>query len=212
MISTYKNKIPFFSVIISTFNRSKLFTRAIKSLIYQSEKDYEAIIVDDGSSDETTQIAKQYCNDNENFKYIYHCNRGVALSKNAGILSASGLFITFLDSDDEYLENHLEWRKDILTQNNSIDLLHGGVKIIGNPYVPDKNNPDAQIHISKCVVGGTFVVKKSIAEAIGGFNPIYSEDSDFFERAIEQGAIIGETDLESYIYYRNTEDSICNNQ
>lgn len=212
MIKTINNKIPFFSVIIPTFNRRESLERAITSLLNQTESDYECIVVDDGSNDETSNYSIELCREKENFKYIFHSNRKPPLSRNAGILAASGLFITFLDSDDEYHPQHLQIRKRILVENDDVQLLHGSVQVIGDEYVPDMNDPDKKVHINDCIVGGTFVIEKYSAIALGGFdNKVYGEDTLFYDKAREEGLIIAKTDAETYIYHRDRQDSICNN-
>lgn len=95
MLTSYSKRIPFFSIIMCTFNRNHLISRAIDSLLGQTEKDWECIIVDDGSMDETFHTVKKYADIYNNIKYVYHSNKGTGLSKNAGILAASGMFITF---------------------------------------------------------------------------------------------------------------------
>ena len=64
------------------------------------------------------------------------------LSRNRGIKESSGKFITFLDSDDEYEKDHLLKRIEYMNAHPEVDLIHGGVEIIGNEYVRDKDNPD----------------------------------------------------------------------
>lgn len=213
MVLIYPERVPFFSVIICTYNRAKLLPRALDSLLNQSEADWEAIIVDDGSDDNTAEILLEYMRRDERFRYMRHRNRGAGLSRNAGLLAACGFFVTFLDSDDEYLPEHLALRREMLHAYQQIDLLHGGAKIIGNAYVPDKNNISLQIHLSDCVIGGTFVIRRTRALEIGGFGAMrYADDADFYERAELAGFIIGKTDAATYIYHRDTPDSLCNTQ
>lgn len=202
----------FFSVILITYNRVKLIPKAIESLLSQSEKDFEAIIIDDGSIDSTFQTLKPIVDKNSRFHYIYHSHKGVAFSRNLGIKFSSGKYITFLDSDDEYLPNHLETRKSILMANPDVDILHGGAKIIGNPYVPDRFNPEKLTHLDDCIVGGTLFIKRTSAIALGGFpNLPYADDSAFVDLAIERGMKILKTDIKSYVYNRLSEDSVCDN-
>jgi len=161
MIPVHQKEIPFFSVIICTFNRSIELQSAIESLLNQSEHDWEAIIVDDGSNDTTFRVAQAFCNEDRRIRYCYHSNKGVGLSKNTGILAASGMFITFLDSDDTYKVDHLQTRKEMLLSYPEIDLLHGGCEVNGDLFVADKNDPTTQIALDDCVIGGTFFIKKS---------------------------------------------------
>lgn len=212
MISVNDKVIPFFSIITTSYNRSYILRRALDSLINQSVQDWECIIVDDGSNDNTFLIAKEYCDKDKRFRYIYHSNRKQALSKNAGILAAAGLYITFLDSDDEYQKNHLEIRQSILRQENDLHFLYGGVKIIGDEYVPDANNPSKMIHLKDCCIGGTFFIRRDIIFELSGFQKIdYGDDTELFKRIEQNEYNMLKTNEATYIYHRDSSDSICNN-
>ena len=93
-----------FSVIIPTYNRAKFVTKAVNSVLRQTFKDYEIIVVDDGSTDTTTQALEQY---GRTIAIIHQVNSGVSAARNAGIRKATGRWIAFLDSDDEWKENYL---------------------------------------------------------------------------------------------------------
>jgi hypothetical protein len=99
----------------------------------------------------------------------------------------------------------------IFEKDKSIDFIHGGVEVIGHPYVKDKNDLNREIHISECAVGGTFFGKRNVFFELGGFKDLtYSDDSDFLERAEEKFNVL-KVDYPTYIYYRDTPDSICTN-
>jgi glycosyltransferase involved in cell wall biosynthesis len=211
MISVKNKHIPFFSVIVTCHNRSHILERALKSLLIQDLQDWECLIVNDGSTDDTDAIVQSWINSDDRFRYLKHGHRGQALTKNAGILASSGLFITFLDSDDEYMPDHLSIRKAMLEEYTHLDLLHGGVSIIGDPYVPDMNNPDQLIHLSECIIGGTFVFSASAIHGLNGFDNIsYGDDTKLFEKAEQAGLSIAKTDYPSYVYHRDMPDSLCN--
>lgn len=205
-----KNKL--FSIIITTYNRVALLKRALDSLVVQTETDWEAIIIDDGSTDGTYDQIKPYLDIYPKIRYIKQSNQGTVSAKNAGIVSARGTFITFLDSDDEYASNHLETRKLILEQNPKLEFLYGGVKVLGSQYVPDRHDHSKRIHLSDCVVGGTFFIKRELALALEGFKPFpVGTDADLFERISKTETILFKTDLPTYIYHRESEDSITHN-
>lgn len=202
---------PFFSVIICTFNRGHLLPRALDSVLAQSEKSWEVIVVDDGSTDNTFDVVRPYLQLTPNIRYMAHCNRGLALSRNVGIAAAIGEYVTFLDSDDWYAEDHLASRRELLAQNPGVELLHGGCEIIGNPLVPDKYNLGQMLDLHDLVVGGTFIFPREYAVKIGGFpdwSP-YSIDGNLFDELEKMGTKIVRTDHRSYIYDRTTPDSIC---
>jgi GT2 family glycosyltransferase len=110
--------MPKVSVIIPTYNRYKFLSEAIESVLNQQYQDYELIVVDDGSTDDTAQIAQKY---NSKISYIYQENRGVSAARNRGLACSSGEYLCFLDSDDvwqpgklktqvEFMERHLEYQ------------------------------------------------------------------------------------------------------
>ena len=204
---------PFFSVIIAVYNRENHIAKAIESLLAQSFQNWEAIIVDDGSKDGTLNIINQYKHDNRIQIVVLDENEGVASARNKGIQFAKGDYLTFLDSDDWYKPNHLESRYSIL-EEQEIDLLHGGVEIIGNDKVPDKNDITKDIDLSECVIGGTFFINLNTSSDISSFdNSIqYSEDSDLFDKFVDNGKAIVKTNLKTYVYNRTLDDSICSNQ
>ena len=202
---------PFFSVIITTYNRAILLKRALKSLISQTENDWEAIIIDDGSTDNTYEHILPFLRRNQGIKYIKQPHGGEASSKNAGIKSATGRFITFLDSDDEFDRSHLESRKSILMQDPSIKFLYGGVKILGNQFVPDRFDAGKKINLNDCVIGGTFFIDRNIAISLNGFKYILlGTDADLFDRARKDHVSMKEVLYSTYIYHHETEDSITN--
>ncbi len=207
----YKKFNPLVSIILPTYNRATLLPRALKSVFRQTEKNFEIIIVDDGSSDNTFEIISPFINRNENIRYIKQQNMKLPIALNVGIKLACGKYITFLGSDDEYKTNHLDLRLKFLEEHKEIDLLHGGVEVVGDKYVKDKNDLTKLIAVEDCAVGGTFFGKRSVFTELGGFKNIpYSEDSEFLERASRKFKIMKFNSHKTYVYYRDTANSICN--
>lgn len=205
-------KHPFFSLIITTYNRAHLISRALNSLVSQTEKNWEAIVVDDESTDDTPSQIMPYLKAYPQIKYLRKAHSGEALSKNEGIKSSIGKFISFLDSDDEYNPTHLESRKAILEQNPSVQFLYGGITVIGNQFVPDRFDFSRKINIKNCVTGGTFFIERNILISLNGFREIFiGTDADLFERAKESGFFFMETEIPTYIYHHENTDSLTNN-
>ncbi len=206
----YKQTNPLVSVILPTFNRHSYLSRSIGSVILQTFTDWELLVIDDGSSDQTFSLIIEYQEKFPKIRYMRHSNKKLPLTLNTGILAACGKYIAFIGSDDEWKPEHLERNIEIFHLYNDTDLVYGSAEIIGDKYVPDKNDRSKKINLDDCVIGGTFVGKKDFFINTGGFNNIeYSEDSDFFER-IKDFAKIIKTDYKTYIYYRNTSGSITN--
>lgn len=193
----------FFSIVIATYNRNDLLARAVQSLLAQKEKDWEAIIVDDGSSDETYFYCINLCKNDTRFSYIYKQNEGPAYARESGIKLSKGRYVTFLDSDDEYEPDHLILRKRILIENPFIDFLYGGFRVIGSNFVPDLYNPNKMISIDQCVVGGTFFIRRTLIEKLGGIPKIeYGEDTRLYQLVKSKGLIVKKVDFPTYIYHR----------
>ena len=102
------------SIIIPTYNRRDYITTALDSVLGQTYKDYEIIIVDDGSSDDTKEVIRPY---GEIIRYFYQENRGIAAARNRGIRESRGEFIALLDSDDYWHPEKLKRQVNYLTEN-----------------------------------------------------------------------------------------------
>ena len=102
--------MPKVSVIIPTYNRANYLSRAIDSVFDQTYQDFEVIVVDDGSMDNTKEVLAKY---NSKIRYFYQENRGVSTARNVGIREARGEWIAFLDSDDIWLPKKLELQSNI---------------------------------------------------------------------------------------------------
>ncbi len=200
------------SVILTLFNSKNFYRRAVESLFNQIYKDFELIIVDDGSIDYTESDLFPFLKENQNVKYIRHSNRKHPLSLNTGLKCSSGKYITFLDSDDEYEPEHLQERINFLSEHPETDFIHSPVNVIGNEedhYVPDADDLTRMIHLDECLIGGTFFGKRNVFEELGGFRNVYSHDYDFYKRILAAGKYnISKLDSRTYIYYRSNPGSI----
>ena len=199
------------SIILPTYNRMQFLNRSINSVLEQSYSKWELLIIDDGSNDGTDSFVKKFINKFPQIRYFHRENRGAPNAMNLGISNTNGEYITFLGSDDEFMPNHLYQRIKFFEQHPGVDIIHSPAKIVGNEFVKDKNDMNNTIHLDDCIIGGTLFVKASVFDSLKGFKELkYSPESEFIERA-EKEFRIKKYDLRSYIYYRNTFDSICNN-
>ena len=210
MLQIYKSRCPAVSVILPSYNRASYLRRSIASVVSQTFKDWELILIDDGSGDETFEIFDEYLMQHENFRYLKHKNRNLPLTANAGIQAACGKYVTFLGSDDEYRQTHLDMRVKYMGEHPEVDLIHGGLVVVGDPHVPDKRDPSRRIHLDECVVGGTLFGRKDVFIDLGGFKDMsYAEDSELLERA-QKVFRTAKVSFPTYVYYRDTPGSICN--
>ncbi len=115
---------PFFSVVIPTYNRRGMLERALNSVWLQTFTDYEVVIVDDGSTDETAAYLATL---GTRIKTIRQQNRGPAAARNAGARIARGTYLAFLDSDDELLPSALACYERAIAANGSPSFLSGSL-------------------------------------------------------------------------------------
>jgi glycosyltransferase involved in cell wall biosynthesis len=111
--------MPFFSVVIPTHNRAEPLRRAVDSVLAQTFRDFELIVVDDGSGDTTHLLKEEYFS---RLSYFYQENRGVSAARNLGIRMSSSPYITLLDSDDTWLPGKLEAHRAFLAERPDIRL------------------------------------------------------------------------------------------
>jgi len=111
----------FVSIIIPTFNRSELLKRALASVFKQTISDYEVIVIDDGSTDETAEMIRELYPD---VNYIYQQNKGVSSARNKGLELAKGDWMAFLDSDDEWMPEKLQKQLNLLKSDPEKRVCH----------------------------------------------------------------------------------------
>jgi glycosyltransferase involved in cell wall biosynthesis len=111
--------MPHFSIIIPTYNRANMLSSSIESVLNQTFNDWELIVVDDGSTDNTKELMGSFIQKDPRIKYIYQENSERSAARNFGIKNAKGQYICFLDSDDVYLDNNLEAWYNFLERKNT---------------------------------------------------------------------------------------------
>lgn len=150
MNSNIDNEIedfPLVSVIIPCYNHAYYLQHAIESVIAQSYQNIEIIVIDDGSVDDTKQIALQYAQ----VKYYYQSNNGLAASRNAGIRHSKGKYLNFLDADDWLFPNAIEYNVIQLLKNKSLAFVSGSYQ--------DYHEFINQIHEIKNIVSSDHYIK-----------------------------------------------------
>lgn len=176
------------SVVIPVFNRPEQIKRAIDSVLKQTFKNFEIIVVDDGSTDETPVVLKSYA---DMIKVITTENCGVSATRNTGVKNANGKFVAFLDSDDEWKKDKLQKQFDHLVQNNyrvtqteEIWIRDGKFKNKTKKHIKPVDDifiPSLDI----CMVSPSSVMmEKALYEEYGGFDETLAvcEDYDLWLR------------------------------
>ncbi|MCZ2207330.1 glycosyltransferase family A protein [Cylindrospermopsis raciborskii] len=197
---------PEISVVLTTYNRSRYLKNCINSVTRQTFEDWELVIVDDGSTDDTFEIVSLYLAEHRNIRYLKHQNRQVGYARNAGIQASFGKYITFIDSDDTYKATHLESRLEFMRTHPEIDIIQGGFEMEGEFFVRDYFRPDKTISIRECVLCPTFFGKRNVYFQLSGFkNLACSEDTEFWQRAKKMFKTQDIKQPETYIYTRAKE-------
>jgi glycosyltransferase involved in cell wall biosynthesis len=116
---------PLVSVVLPTYNRAHLLPRAINSVLNQTYKSLELIIIDDGSTDKTDEVVGEYKKKDTRIKYLKNTrNSGAPISRNRGIRAAKGKFIAFQDSDDEWLPSKIDIELKLIQTDTNLGLVY----------------------------------------------------------------------------------------
>ncbi len=208
--------MPFFSIIIPCYNQAHFLDECICSVQAQSFQDWELIIVNDGSTDNTQQIAERFSANDQRIHVINKSNGGLSSARNAGMTMASGHYLQFLDSDDIILKDALAGVYEHAQQNNS-DLIHGGYVYVdeSNKNTIHKVTPYILEHLLPFLLSSnigpchSIFIKRSFALQLDGFDESLksAEDWDFWMRAAKAGATV-KTLNRTLVAYRYVGDSM----
>lgn len=196
--------MPFFSIIIPSYNRAHIIERAIEGVLGQTFQDFEIIIVDDGSTDNTKSII-QGLNDSR-IKYIYQNNAGVCAARNSGAKQAEADFLIFLDSDDEVEKS---WLKDFFDlADQKYDWLSCNMKLVNldkSEVLVSALNPFKNIKMKGNSIPGSWAIKRDIFIKVGMFdeNIKFGENVELRFRLNQEKLNIGVVDKYNFIYYES---------
>ena len=181
------------TVIIPAYNAEKTIVRCMQSVLEQTYKNVEVIIIDDGSSDNTLSGIQSFIEENQlNWILISRENKGVSYTRNEGIKLSKGDYIAFLDSDDYWYNEKLE------KQMNFIETYHA--RIVGGNIKNRKSESDSQFYsqyalkdmlLSNRLFTSTVLLEKNIFQEVGYFNEnmLYSEDYNLWLRIATKNKI-----------------------
>lgn len=183
-------KNPFFSIIIPTYNRAHFLKIAITSVLRQTFTDWELIVIDDGSTDQTPEVIKQF--DDRRLRYLSYAHQGVAAARNAGVKESKGEFICFLDSDDRFRAEKLEITHTCIKSNPSYDIFHTeelwyrqGRLLAQKSHHKKPSGFIFEDAVNICCVSiSTAAIRRDIFDSVGSFdtNLPACEDYDFWLR------------------------------
>jgi len=198
------------SIIIPAYNAAKTIAETLEAVCAQSSPNWEAIIVDDGSSDETVAIAKSFAHRDARFRITHQPHQGLSAARNKGISIARFDWLLFLDADDWILPPYLERLTGVLQADAELDAVYcryasvtsDGKQREEKPLFPSK---DLFVEFGRTCVfpPHACIIRRSLAEVIGCFDVSYRncQDWDFWQRAVRKGARFGVVD-EALAHYR----------
>ena len=200
------------SVVMTTYNRAKMLPLAIDSILGQTLTDFEFIIVDDGSTDDTADVLHQYAKHDKRIRIIHQQNQGLAAARNNGVASSRSDYIAFMDDDDVSLPQRLERQYDFLSRNTQFAACvcyyrRARGKSTDNTFkFFDIKRPQAarmfqdtkyliKIPCVRLVLSPMTMIRKEVFTACGGYRLFFrvNEDLDFtlrFQEKFSAGVVL----------------------
>jgi len=188
-------KEPLISIVIPLYNQDKYIGETLSSVLNQSYREIEVVVIDDGSTDNSAKVVQGYRD--QRLRYFYQANSGLpAIARNRGIKEAKGEWIAFVDHDDAWVPDKLGKQVNVMYKHPEVDLICAkeivwdGIKL-GHSIPPYKYNPKSlniflDMIVSNRVMTCTVLVKKAVLNLMGGFreNPdlLAVEDYDLWLR------------------------------
>ncbi|MDN3676705.1 glycosyltransferase family 2 protein [Flavobacterium paronense] len=197
------------SVIIPCYNQAHFLSDALHSILEQTYNNWECIIVNDGSPDNTETIAQDWCKKDDRFKYLYKENGGLSSARNYGINVAKGEYIVTLDADDKYEKTFLSKGVEILDNNKKIGVVSSwGYRFVGTVYSelfkPDGKNLNDFLFKNAAI--GTSLFRKQCWIEVQGYDENMKrgyEDWEFYIRVGKKGWEIKIIEEPLFFYRQN---------
>jgi len=204
---------PLVSVIIPCYNQAKFLSDAINSLILQSYDNWECIIVNDGSTDDTYSISQSLVKSDPRVKVVHQNNKGLSEARNSGMRVAGGDFFQFLDADDMLENDKLRMQIEFFHYNPEVDIVFGDARYFTTetpllrdfgPYavdntkawIPDSWNAEGTL-LEKFISRNLFpvncpLIRRSVFSKVGEWNKNLDalEDWEFWVRCVSKGVNI----------------------
>ena len=183
------------SIIIPCYNHAHFLGDAIESVLSQTYNEIEIIVVDDGSTDNTSEIAVQYAN----VRVISQDNQGLSAARNTGLYACRGKYVVFLDADDRLLPNALEAGLECMTLHPESAFVYGGYALVTDDGPPtqfpaswvEKNHYRALLQSNFICMHATVFYKRTVLDSVGGFDTSLKacEDYDLYFRILRKFSV-----------------------
>ena len=196
---------PLVSIIVPCYNQGKYLPETLDSILKQSYNEWECIIINDGSSDNTEDVALKYCNIDTRIKYIRQNNKGLSSARNSGIRNCNGKYILPLDSDDLIGSTYIEKAINIIENNDKIKIVYCRAKLFGEIH-KEWNLPQYSLEKilgSNCIFCTALYSKEDFLKTKGyNTNMKYGfEDWDFWLSLIELDPSCQVYQLDEILFY-----------
>lgn len=199
------------SVIVPCYNQSHFLDEALTSVYNQTTKDWECIIVDDGSNDQTKVVAKRWCDKDSRFLYVYQENAGLSAARNKGINNAKGIYVLPLDADDKISESYIALALNAFKKNENVKVVYANAEKFGAVSGKWNLKEFSLINLSRNnMIFCSAFFKKSDWERVGGFdvNMLYGwEDWEFWIALLKNGGEVVKL-KNTCFFYRIKENSM----
>ena len=194
-----KKLTPVVSVIVPSYNSAKYLKECLESVFAQEYSNYEVIVVDDGSTDQTQSVVADF----KNVQYLYQENQGHAAALNRGVVEAKGDYLAFIDSDDLWTEDKIQIQMAYAVTHPEVDMIFPYTRQFFSNDIDDEVKKKIQVNeiMPGYFVGGMLISKKALIK----FDPFSSDQTighfiDWYMKAVEKGANI--TLLREVLYLR----------
>jgi glycosyltransferase involved in cell wall biosynthesis len=190
--------VPRFSVVVPAYNAESTLRETLDAVLAQRFDDWESIVVDDGSTDATLRIAREYAERDSGFRVVSQTNSGTAGAYNTGVSAATGEFVVLCSADDVLLPEHLATMDAFIREKSGYDIYStngfywredGSRELVyENGALAD--SADLARVAWECFYGVGAAYRRELFDRVGGYRVgIFGEDYDFWLRAMAQGAL-----------------------
>lgn len=190
---------PKYSIVVPAYNASLTIAETLEAIINQTYTDFEIIVVNDGSVDQTEAIVEKYAGQDGRIRLINQSNMGTAGAYNTGVSSAQGTFVGICSADDVLYPNYLSTMDEVVLQNPQFEIYcsngdfwtEDGAKtpVYDAPISGESGEVSLVRIIHTCFYGVGALYRRDLFDLVGGYKiDIYGEDWDFWLRAMAKGA------------------------
>lgn len=201
---------PLVSIIVPCYNQGEFLAEALDSVKSQTYSNWECVIVDDGSTDNSKEVALSYCDEDKRFSYLWQDNQGPSIARNNAIKNSHGDYILPLDGDDKIHKDYVNHAANILNENENIKIVYCQAELFGDSsgeWIMEDYNMDSFL-VRNCIFC-TAMFRREDYNKTKGYNPNMREgleDWDFWLSLLETGGKVYKIP-HIYFYYRIKESS-----